>query len=52
MDFEGLMKAYARHFGAAAQPNLPARTTVQIVALPVPGALVEVELVAASMMPK
>ncbi len=52
MDFEGLMKAYARHFGTSAQPNLPARTTVQVVALPVPGALVEVELVAAKMMPK
>jgi enamine deaminase RidA (YjgF/YER057c/UK114 family) len=47
MDFEGLMKAYARHFGTTTQPNLPARTTVQVVALPVPGALVEVELVAA-----
>jgi enamine deaminase RidA (YjgF/YER057c/UK114 family) len=52
MDFEGLMKAYARHFGTSTQPNLPARTTVQVVALPVPGALVEVELVAAKMMPK
>jgi len=51
MDFEGLMKADARHFGTATQPNLPARTTVQVVALPVPGALVEVELVAASMLP-
>jgi len=47
MDFEGLMKAYARHFGTAAQPNLPARTTVQVVALPIPGALVEIEAVAA-----
>ncbi len=47
MDFEGLMKAYARHFGTAAQPNLPARTTVQVAALPIPGALVEIEVVAA-----
>jgi enamine deaminase RidA (YjgF/YER057c/UK114 family) len=47
MDFEGLMKAYARHFGTPAQPNLPARTTVQVVALPMPGALVEIEVVAA-----
>jgi enamine deaminase RidA (YjgF/YER057c/UK114 family) len=52
MDFEGLMKAYARHFGTAAQPNLPARTTVQVVALPIPGALVEIELVAARMTAK
>jgi len=47
MDFGGLMKAYSRHFGAASQGNLPARTTVQVVALPVPGALVEIEVVAA-----
>jgi enamine deaminase RidA (YjgF/YER057c/UK114 family) len=47
MDFEGLMKAYGRYFGTAAQPNLPARTTVQVVALPIPGALVEIEVVAA-----
>lgn len=47
MDFEGLMKAYTRSFGAATQGKLPARTTVQIVALPVPGALVEIEAVAA-----
>jgi len=49
MDFEGLMKAYSRHFGTSAQPNLPARTTVQVVALPMPGALVEIEVVAARM---
>jgi enamine deaminase RidA (YjgF/YER057c/UK114 family) len=47
MDFGGFMKAYSRHFGAASQGNLPARTTVQVVALPVPGALVEIEVVAA-----
>jgi enamine deaminase RidA (YjgF/YER057c/UK114 family) len=47
MDFGGLMKAYSRHFGAASQGNLPARTTVQVVALPAPGALVEIEVVAA-----
>ncbi len=47
MDFEGLMKAYTRHFGAATQGRLPARTTVQVAALPVPGALVEIEAIAA-----
>jgi enamine deaminase RidA (YjgF/YER057c/UK114 family) len=47
MDFEGLMKAYLRHFGTEAQKNLPARTTVQVVGLPLPGALVEIELIAA-----
>ncbi len=47
MDFDGLMRAYSRHYGGAAQPNLPARTTVQVVALPRAGALVEIEVVAA-----
>jgi len=47
MDFAGLMQAYSQHFGAASKGNLPARTTVQVVALPLPGALVEIEVVAA-----
>jgi enamine deaminase RidA (YjgF/YER057c/UK114 family) len=47
MDFAGLMKAYSEHFGTAAQPNLPARTTVQVAGLPLPGALVEIEVIAA-----
>ncbi len=47
MDFEGLMKAYVRHFGTATQGRLPARTTVQVAALPLPGALVEIEVIAA-----
>jgi enamine deaminase RidA (YjgF/YER057c/UK114 family) len=47
MDFEGLMKAYSEHFGTASQPNLPARTTVQVAGLPLPGALVEIEVIAA-----
>jgi enamine deaminase RidA (YjgF/YER057c/UK114 family) len=47
MDFEGLMKAYTRHFGAASQGKLPTRTTVQVAGLPLPGALVEIEVVAA-----
>jgi enamine deaminase RidA (YjgF/YER057c/UK114 family) len=47
MDFAGLMKAYSRVFGVATQGKLPARTTVQVAALPVPGALVEIEVVAA-----
>jgi enamine deaminase RidA (YjgF/YER057c/UK114 family) len=47
MDFAGLMQAYSRHFGAASGGNLPARTTVQVAALPVPGALVEIEVIAA-----
>ena len=47
MDFEGLMKAYLRYIGAPSQGKLPARTTVQVAALPLPGALVEIEVVAA-----
>jgi len=47
MDFEGLMKAYVRYVGDASQGKLPARTTVQVAGLPLPGALVEIEVVAA-----
>jgi enamine deaminase RidA (YjgF/YER057c/UK114 family) len=47
MDFEGLMKAYTRYIGAASQGKLPARTTVQVAGLPMPGALVEIEVIAA-----
>jgi enamine deaminase RidA (YjgF/YER057c/UK114 family) len=47
MDFDGLMRAYTKHYGGPAQPNLPARTTVQVAALPMPGALVEIEVIAA-----
>ena len=47
MDFEGLMTAYKRHFGAATGGRLPARTTVQVAGLPIPGALVEIEVIAA-----
>jgi enamine deaminase RidA (YjgF/YER057c/UK114 family) len=49
MDFEGLMKAYSRYVGSASQGKLPARTTVQVAALPLPGALVEIEVIAARM---
>jgi len=47
MDFAGLMKAYAKFVGAPSDGKLPARTTVQVVALPIPGALVEIEVIAA-----
>jgi enamine deaminase RidA (YjgF/YER057c/UK114 family) len=46
MDFEGLMRAYTRHFGAEPPKTLPARTTVQVAALPLPGALGEIEVIA------
>ena len=48
MDFEGLMQAYLQVYGLRPQEkNLPARTTLQVAGLPVPGALVEIEVVAA-----
>lgn len=47
MDFVGLMRAYSAEFGTATGGRLPARTTVQVAALPLPGALVEIEVVAA-----
>jgi enamine deaminase RidA (YjgF/YER057c/UK114 family) len=47
MDFEGLMQGYLQHFGPSGQKNVPARTTVQVAGLPVPGALVEIEVIAA-----
>jgi enamine deaminase RidA (YjgF/YER057c/UK114 family) len=51
MDFEGLMHGYLQHFGTASQKNVPARTTVQVAGLPIPGALVEIEVVAARAAP-
>jgi enamine deaminase RidA (YjgF/YER057c/UK114 family) len=45
MDFEGFMQAYSQHFGTKAQPNLPARSTVQVAALGAAGMLVEIEVV-------
>jgi len=48
MDFEGLMQAYMQVYGLRAlEKSLPARTTVQVAGLPIPGALVEIEVVAA-----
>lgn len=48
MDFEGLMQAYLQVYGLRAlETSLPARTTVQVAGLPIPGALVEIEVVAA-----
>ena len=46
MDFAGFMAAYSQHFGTAAQPRLPARSTVQVAGLVAPGMLVEVEVTA------
>ena len=46
MDFRGFMQAYSEHFGTEAQPNLPARSTMQVAALANPGFLVEIEVTA------
>ncbi|MFL6723541.1 MAG: RidA family protein [Sphingomicrobium sp.] len=47
MDFAGMMKAYREFFGTAAQPNKPARSTMQVAGLVDPGWLVEIEATAA-----
>lgn len=47
LDFAGLQAAYTKFFATAEQPNKPTRTALQVVALPLPGALVEIEAIAA-----
>jgi enamine deaminase RidA (YjgF/YER057c/UK114 family) len=47
MDFAGFMKGYSRFFGTADQPQLPARSTMQVAALANAGFLVEIEVTAA-----
>ena len=51
MDFAGMNAAYLEHFGTAVQPNRPVRSTVQVAGLARPGALVEIEVVAARARP-
>jgi len=46
MDFSGFMEGYTQFFGTEEQPNLPARSTMQIAGLVNPGWLVEIEVVA------
>lgn len=47
LDFDGLQTAFREFFGTEKQPLKPARTTVQVAGLVLPGALIEVETVAA-----
>ncbi|MDP3173595.1 MAG: RidA family protein [Phenylobacterium sp.] len=47
MDFAGMMEAYTQAFGTPAQPNKPARVTMQVAALVQPGMLAEIEVQAA-----
>jgi enamine deaminase RidA (YjgF/YER057c/UK114 family) len=46
MDFEGFMAGYTKFFGTKDQPNLPARSAVQVAALANPGFRVEIEVTA------
>ena len=46
LDFAGMNDAYKQFFGTPAQPNKPVRATVQVAALVVPAALVEIEVMA------
>lgn len=47
LNFPALMAGYTQFFGTKEQPNLPARSAVEVAALVVPGALLEVEVIAA-----
>lgn len=47
LDFDGLMAGYRKFFGTSEQPNKPARSAVQVAALVAPGALLEIEVIAA-----
>lgn len=51
MDFKGFMDAYTQYFGTKEQPNLPARSAVQVAGLAGPGMLVEVEVILAKKTP-
>ncbi len=46
IDFAGLNSEWAKRFGSATQPMRPSRVAIHV-GLPTPGALVEIELVAA-----
>lgn len=46
MDFAGFMEGYKQFFGTAEQPNLPARSVMQVAGLVNPGWLVEIEVTA------
>jgi enamine deaminase RidA (YjgF/YER057c/UK114 family) len=46
MDFAGFMEGYRQFYGTAEQPNLPARSALQVAALANPGYLVEIEVTA------
>ena len=45
INFPAMNAEWSKHFGTAAQPNKPARSTVEV-KLATPGALIEIEMVA------
>lgn len=47
MDFAGMGRAYARHYGSDGQPHRPVRSTVEVAGLVQPAMLVEIEVTAA-----
>ncbi|MGI4793898.1 MAG: RidA family protein [Janthinobacterium lividum] len=47
MDKDGLTRSYKKFFGTSDQPNLPARSAVQVAALGRPSTLVEIEAIVA-----
>jgi enamine deaminase RidA (YjgF/YER057c/UK114 family) len=47
MNFRGFMEGYTQFFGTANQPNLPARSVVQVSRLVAAGWLVEIDAMAA-----
>ena len=49
MDFAGINDGYKQFFGTAENPNVVARSTIQVAALAAPWALVEIEVTAAKM---
>lgn len=51
MDFAGFNEGYKQFFGTAENPNLVARSTVQVAALAGPNFLIEIEATAAKMPP-
>ncbi len=46
MDFAGFMAGYTQFFGTKEQPSKPARSAMQVAGLALPGALVEIEVIA------
>jgi len=46
MDFDGFMKGYTQFFGTEEQPNLPARSAVQVAGLVFDNMFVEIEVIA------